>query len=153
MDKAEFQALEIADQVKYINSVESLSKAGKQLGISKGIGDKFKKHGYILQNGKYKLQQIAGQEIILNVKPSQKPRKEPIKKVEPVSDINTLPEEEAQKPLKTLGRPPRKGREKTNITLDAEVKTELQIYCLRQRISLSDLLEQLAIEFLGSIRK
>jgi hypothetical protein len=43
MDKAEFQALEIADQVKYISSVESLSKAYKQLGISKGIGGNFKK--------------------------------------------------------------------------------------------------------------
>ena len=48
----------------------------------------------------------------------------------------------------SVGRPSKPGREKVSITLPAGVKTQLKIYCLENRIALSDLVEGLSINFL-----
>ena len=46
------------------------------------------------------------------------------------------------------GRPSKPGREKASITLPAGVKTQLKIYCVENKIALSDLIEGLSINFL-----
>jgi len=137
MNKEEFLKKTLIEQVNYFNERmeqgESIRGISKNLGINKAITIKFEKHNYKLINGKYILEQIEGQESKKNE-----------------VDTNTLPQEEpiTREPIKTKGRPSRPNRLKTNITLDAKVKEELQIYCIRQRIALSDLLEKLALEFL-----
>ncbi|MFQ9249275.1 MAG: hypothetical protein ACLR3R_18660 [Clostridium paraputrificum] len=56
MEREVFLNLSISEQVDYFNTKMenglSLTKVAKEIGISKSISEKFKKHGYNLINGK-----------------------------------------------------------------------------------------------------
>lgn len=168
MNKKEFQDKTLINQVNYYNEKmkqgQSLSKISKEIGISKSISSKFKSHGYNLINGKLILSQIEGQENLFNITPQEKPNRNtlPVKEMQYIAVNREQPQKIIKHEVNTnisalqtttvaelkKGRPTRPGRLKTNITLDAKVKEELQIYCIKQRIALSDLLERLAVEFL-----
>ena len=175
MTKEELLKSNLNEQVEYINKLmaegQSLSIICKNIGISKSISAKIINHGYIFDkiNKQYILEQIEGQETLFN---------EPEKKqnnVKRINELNTSIQEnqsidiiecikthddiektkekikEKTKEIKVTGRPTKPGRVKANITLDSVIKQDLQIYCIRKRIALSDLLEKLAVEFLYNI--
>ena len=149
-----------------------MSKISGELGVSKSISAKFLSHGYTFNktNNQYVLQEVETLQTLLNEvkepqeeqKPidsvivSPKEDKEPTKAIESIKTYDTIRiikevlKEEHKKPI---GRPAKQGRQKTNITLDSDIKQELQIYCIKNRTSLSDLLEGLAVGFLKGIEK
>jgi hypothetical protein len=171
MTKEELLKSNLNEQVEYINKLmaegQSLSIICKNIGISKSISAKIINHGYVFDkiNKQYILEQIKGQETLSN---------EPEKtqnNVKLINELNTSIQEnqsidiieckkthddiekikEKTKEIKVTGRPTKPGRVKANITLDSVIKQDLQIYCIKKRIALSDLLEKLAVEFLYNI--
>jgi hypothetical protein len=162
MKKDEFLRLEINKQIEIINkelaSGKSLTIICKEIEVSKGIAQKFNKRGYMYNknSNQYILSQVPGQENLFkepgeaDKEPISKPklikkRNVPLIKRESVKEA-TEPQKEATKEKGSLrGRPMKKNRVKCNITLDAEVKEALQIYCIKHKITLSDLLEQQAV--------
>jgi len=171
MTKEEFLKLNLNGQVEYINKLmaegQSLSIICKDIGISKSISAKIINHGYVFDkiNKQYILEQIEGQETLfnesektqnnekfannLNTSIHENQSTDIIECIKTHDDIEIT--KEITKEIKTTGRPTKPGRVKANITLDSVIKQELQIYCIRKRIALSDLLEKLAVEFLYNI--
>jgi hypothetical protein len=153
MNKEEFQRMPLIDQVNYYNEKaelgQSLSKVSKDIGINKSISAKFKRNGYELIGKQLVLKKIEAQETFF---------KEPQRsqdKLNPIERINVLPEIE-KKPMEVIehikmGRPTKSNRVKANITMDSDIKQELQIYCIRNKTTLSDLLENLAKEFIKKV--
>ena len=175
MTKEEFQSMQLVKQVEYYNERmkqgQTMSKTSSELGVSKSISAKFLSHGYTFNktNNQYVLQEVETLQTLLNeVKEPQeeqkpiervivlpKEKKETIKATESIKthdNIETEKEVLKAEVKKAIGRPAKQGREKTNITLDSDIKQELQIYCIKNRTSLSDLLEGLAVEFLKGIK-
>jgi hypothetical protein len=170
MTKEEFQSMSLVKQVDYYNERmkqgQTMSKISIKLGVSKSISAKFLSHGYTFNktNNQYVLQEVETLQTLLNEV------KEPQEEQKPIDSVIVLPKED-KKPTKDIestktydnielikeetkkgvGRPTKQRREKTNITLDSDIKQELQIYCIKNRTSLSDLLEGLAVGFLKGI--
>jgi hypothetical protein len=174
MTKEEFQSMSLVKQVDYYNERmkqgQTMSKISSELGISKSISAKFLGHGYTLNktDNQYVLQEVETLQTLLNeVKQPQeehktiervnilpKEEKDPTKAIESTKThdkIEIVKEVLKEEPKKAIGRPAKQGREKTNITLDSDIKQELQIYCIKNKVSLSDLLEKLAVGFLKGI--
>lgn len=171
MTKEEFLKLNLNYQVEYINKLmvsgQSLSIICKNIGISKSISAKIINHGYVFDkvNKQYILDQIEGQETLF-IEPEKiqdkakliNGLKKSIQENQSIGIIECIKThddienaKEKTKEIKVTGRPTKPGRVKANITLDSVIKQDLQIYCIRKRIALSDLLEKLAIEFLYNI--
>lgn len=131
-----FLSYSIEEQVIIINelmrTLGSLSKAAEEVGVSKSIGGKYKKYGYVLENGQY----IKGENF----------NEEKVKKISPVAPVDaSSPKVEKNK----LGRKPKEGNwSKHNITIQDEVWQELQVYCIYNKTTISDLLNDLAKKFI-----
>ncbi len=154
---------------------KSGSKVCKELGISKSIFHTFGKNGYVLVNDKYIKQDIqttfveeVGAEedtnispIELNVVESHYTQNKLIRKAttkeEQLNYIDRLLDDAKQKQLekvkvveekKPQGRPPKDNRSKRTINVDDKIFTEMQVFALLNKISVSDILEALARDFL-----
>ncbi|KLE14146.1 hypothetical protein [Clostridium sp. C8] len=126
MDREDFLKLSLIEQVDFFNSKMksgySMTKIANELGISKSISEKFKKNGYKL---------IENQFIKSN--PIEKQTKEN----RAVREIGR-------------GRPSRTDdNSKHTVIMNDEVWQELQIYAIRNKTTVSRLLENLAKEFLN----
>ncbi|MGL6119394.1 MAG: hypothetical protein ACRC0V_02710 [Fusobacteriaceae bacterium] len=126
MNREDFLKLNITEQVDFFNSKMkngfSISKIANELGISKSISEKFKKNGYKLIENKF-----------INNNPIEKQPKEQ----ESIKEI-------------VRGRPSRTDENsKHTVIMNDEIWQELQIYAIRNKTTVSRLLENLAKGFLN----
>lgn len=133
MNKEQFQALSIENQVLYINmrmkEGETLTNACKSIGMTKELSRKF-------QRSQYKL--VGGQFI---------PTNKPTETSEVATDIISTPKvKEVKKPT---GRPKRiqKVKKITN-EIDFKVYKKLKHYCIDEDVDMREVIEKLLIEFL-----
>lgn len=126
MDREDFLKLSIIEQIDFFNSKMkngySMTKIAKELGISKSISEKFKKNGYKLIENQF-----------INSNPIQEQPKE-------------------QKVIKEIGRgrPSRTDdNSKHTVIMNDKIWQELQIYAIRNKTTVSRLLENMAKEFLN----
>lgn len=126
MDRETFLNLTIPEQVDFFNSKMkkgySMTKISKEIGISKSISEKFKKNGYeLIQN-----------QFINKNKIENQPRES--KGVQQIG----------------RGRPSRSDKfSKHTVIMNDEIWQELQIYAIRNKTTVSRLLENLAKGFLN----
>lgn len=153
MNGLEFKELSIEKQVEYVNEKkregESLSSVCKDLGISKSVGGKFKKHGYTIdeETNLYILKPIDGQLSIEEVPQENKKVSEPTR--EPQSNENkqkALIDQEKEKqttePIKR-GRPQRetKGRKHT-VFINDDTWKALQLQSIKDDVSIALIVEK-----------
>lgn len=119
----------------------SLTKVAKEIGISKSISEKFKKHGYNLINGKLiESRNITNKDISSEKKSSLK---SPKKDSERIIDSAPLTE-----PIQKKGRPKRSDKfKKHTITMNDNLWKKLQIYSIQNETNVSEILQNLVIDF------
>ena len=154
MDKKEWQAMSIDEQVRELNqrlaSGESLTTFTKRLGVDKGnLSRKLKREGYSLVEGQYiVVQGIEGQLDILGAaleakaEPKAEAKAKPIKKAAQSDKAPTAPRG-------TAGRP---GREyavkKLTIEIHADIFKALHHYKIDEGIKINEFIENLLKEAL-----
>lgn len=126
MDREDFLKLSLIEQIDFFNSKMkngySMTKIANEIGISKSISEKFKKNGYKLIENQF-----------TNSNPIEKQTKEH----RAVQEIGR-------------GRPSRTDDNgKHTVIMNDEVWQELQIYAIRNKTTVSRLLENLAKGFLN----
>jgi len=152
LNKEEFQKLPLNEQIDYYNEKmlqgESMSKISSVIGISKSVSAKFKEHGYKLIDKQYILQDAQeSQSLPLGVtpNPTQSDQKQPKEKKAIVTPkINSLPVD--------IEIAPQNGRVNSNISLDIELKKELQILGIRNDKTLSDIINEAAATYLKNFK-
>ena len=151
MDRENFLSKSILEQIDYFNeklrSGLSITKISKDIGISKSITEKFKKNGYVLQNGQ--LVYVNSNSLRNNKSNNENTSKE-IEK-EYIETTSSFIKEETSKveAPKIKGRP-KKANNSINrsISIDKDVWKNLRVYGIMNEIDVSEILEQLAIDFL-----
>jgi len=129
MIKEEFQAMEIKDQVTYINmrmkEGETLTNACKSVGLTKELSRKYQRNGFKL---------IGGQFIPSN--PSTQTQ-------EIATDIISTPKvESVKKPI--IGRPKRTTKfKKITTEIDFILYKRLKHYCIDMDINMNKYIEEL----------
>lgn len=126
MDREDFFKLSLTEQIDFFNSRMndgySITKIANELGISKSISEKFKKNGYKL---------IENQFINSNKIENQTKEHRAVQKI-------------------GRGRPLRTDdNSKHTVIMNDKVWQELQIYAIRNKTTVSRLLEKLAKGFLN----
>lgn len=124
MDKVTFLALSISKQIDYYNKEISIGKIftaiSKEIEISKSISEKFKHHGYKLQDEK--LNFIGTEDKIIN---SNKAKKK-------------IPAEKKGKSKETTSIA---VRESKTLVMDKDLWKRLKIYSIINDITISDVVE------------
>lgn len=162
MKKKEFQSMSLSKQVEFINDGmregKSLTSICKEIGISKSIGGKFKKHHYVLEDNQYILKPIEGQiDMLKEESQSTEKKVDEVKEVtvpirEPQSEEKPQKvETEQYKPQRVTepkavpkrGRPQRelKGRKHTVFVSDDTWKA-LQLQALNDNESVAAIVER-----------
>ena len=164
MDRDRFLKMPIKDEIHFFNEKLSIglniSEVCTELKIKNNtLENKFKRHGYIFENGRYVLQQIIGQgDLFQKFEKLESDKKVilPVEKIlenEEETDTAIIIESTQHqknniiKPLKR-GRPPKNNKKHTNLNINKDIKIQLKIYCFKNDVSLSDLVEGWAVEFL-----
>jgi hypothetical protein len=113
MDKQTFFNLDIDKQIAFFNNElsksKSFTKISKELGISKSISEKFKKHGYTIIDGLFQLEKKLNQEA---------------------TELNQI------------------KRSSRTIVIDTDLWKQLKIYSVVHDITISEILEKQAKDFL-----
>ena len=146
MNKVEFQKLPLPEQINYYNDRmsqgKSMSNISIEIGISKSISAKFKGHGYELIDNKYILKEPQShQEQSKEKKAIITPTKTP----PPV--VTALIEE-----TKATLSPQSGERVNSNISLDIELKKQLQIHGIIHDTTLSDIINVAAATYLKNFK-
>ena len=129
MIKEEFQAMEIKDQVTYINmrmkEGETLTNACKSVGLTKELSRKYQRNGFKL---------IGGQFI---------PSNKPTQTQEVAVDIISTPKvKSVKKPI--IGRPKRTAKfKKITTEIDFTLYKMLKHYCIDNEINMNKYIEEL----------
>ena len=131
MDKVTFLALSIAEQVEYYNKEmgqgKSFTAISKDIGISKSISEKFKHHGYKLEDGK--LNFIGTEDKIINANKTKK--KIPVEKKGNSKDTTTTA-----------------ARESKTLVMDKDLWKRLKIYSIINDTTISEVVENLVRDFM-----
>jgi len=136
MIKEEFQAMEIKDQVTYINmrmkEGETLTNACKSVGLTKELSRKYQRNGFKL---------IGGQFI---------PSNKPTQTSEVATDIITLPK------IKSVKKPqnkPKIGRPcklvpttKLTLEVDKSLHKKLKVYCAENELKMNEYITKLLLD-------
>lgn len=145
MNKEEFQKKPLPEQINYYNDKmsqgQSMSRISNEIGISKSISAKFKGHGYELIDNKYILQEPQShQERPKEKKAIIAPTKTPPPVVTGLEEVraNVLPQ----------GR----DRVNSNISLDVELKKQLQIHGIIHDKTLSDIINEASAIYLKKFK-
>ena len=166
MDRDRFLKMPIRDEIKFFNgrlaTGLSFIEVCTELNIKTNtLENRFKKY-YILENGRYVLRQLDGQgSLFEEIKKLELDKKEilPVEKMrENEEETNTaisIESTQYQKnniinPIKR-GRPAKNNKQHTNLNINKDIKIQLKIYCLTNGITLSDLVERWAVEFLEEL--
>ena len=147
MDKVEFQKKPLIEQINYYNDKmlqgQSMSGISNEIGISKSISAKFKGHGYELIDNKY---------ILQGDKEPQSPQEQPKEKKVIVAPTETPP------PVVTVLEEvkanilPQCERVNSNISLDVELKKQLQIHGIINDMTLSDIINEASKMYLKNFK-
>lgn len=147
MNKIEFQKKPLIEQINYYNEKmsqgQSMSNISNEIGISKSISAKFKGHGYELIDNKYILQ--GNQEPQSHQEPP-KEKKVIIAPVKTSPPVVTVLEDVGAKIL------PQGERVNSNISLDVELKKQLQIHGIIHDTTLSDIINVAATVYLKNFK-
>lgn len=142
MNREKFLDKPLIEQIDYFNDKlktgMSISKIAKEIGISKSITEKFKKNGYILQDSQFI---CANSNSFTNNVPKE--RNVEIKSL-------SIKEEPLNIEFPKLKGRPKKINNSSNhtISIDKDVWKKLRVYGIMNDKDVSEILEQLAIEFL-----
>lgn len=146
MEKEEFKALSVKKQIDYINenfkNGKSLNETTKELGVSKSISEKFKKHGYVLKEVLGVKQYVEGR--------MENPYEDPSLKQGNLFETAATTEKVKEVPLekRNPGRPAKQNLARHNITIDDTVWKKLAMYALLNDTTVSELLGKMAQRFL-----
>jgi len=131
MNKQEFQALKIEEQINFINKNLklgiSISRTCREIGISKSVANKYKSHNYIIVDNQYTL-----------TPPSTSPNQQEV-----ATDIISTPKvKSVKKPI--IGRPKRTTKfKKITTEIDFILYKQLKHYCIDNEINMNKYIEEL----------
>ena len=131
MNKQEFQALPIQNQIDYLNTQllegKSISGTCREIGISKSVCAKYKSHNYIIVDNQYTLT----------------PPNTSTQTQEVATDIISTPKiKSVKKPI--IGRPKRTTKfKKITTEIDFILYKQLKHYCIDNQINMNKYIEEL----------
>ena len=142
MNKQEFQALKISEQVDYINermqTGESLTSACKSVEMTKELSRKFQKNHYKLIDMQFILQTDT-------TPPSTSPNQQEV-----ATDIISTPKiKSVKKPQETkkIGRPCKLvATTKLTLEVDKKIHKKLKVYCAINELKMNEYITKLLLD-------
>jgi len=142
MIKAEFQAMEIKDQVNYINAKMkegmTLTDACKTVNLTKELSRKYQKNNYKLIDMQFILQTHTT------------PPSKPAQTQEVATDIISTPKiESVKKPQETkkIGRPCKLvATTKLTLEVDKSLHKKLKVYCAENELKMNEYITKLLLD-------
>jgi len=138
MNKQDFQALSIQNQINYINTKllegKSISGTCREIGISKSVCAKYKSHNYIIVDNQYTL-----------TPPSTSPKQQEV-----ATDIISTPKvKSVKKPQNKpkIGRPCKLvATTKLTLEVDKKIHKKLKVYCAINELKMNEYITKLLLE-------